>query len=186
MIFFQRFFNKCIVCDIIEFIFEKEEEFMLLKPDYNLKNIYEIDLELLKNQGIKAIFFDLDSTIMVSKSAEYTEKSQEWLKKVDDDFFIAVISNNTCCDYLQKVQSISSFQIIGNAKKPSTKAMKKLLAKINMKPSEVVIVGDRPLTDILAGKLLGAKTILVGSINAHNEGLATRFVRWLERRFILN
>ena len=41
------------------------------------------------------------------------------------------------------------------------------------------------MEDILAGKLLGSKTILVDSINAHNEGKATRFVRWLERRFIL-
>ena len=159
---------------------------MLLKPDYNLKNIYEIDLELLKNQGVKAMFFDLDSTIMVSQSAEYTEKTEAWLKKVDEDFFIAVISNNKKCEYIEKVRSISSFQVIGSANKPSPKAMKKLLKKINMLPHEVVIVGDRPLTDILAGKLLGAKTILVDSINAHNEGPATRFVRWLERRFILN
>lgn len=159
---------------------------MLLKPDHNLKNIYEIDLQLLKEQGIKAIFFDLDSTIMVSKSGEYHEKTEEWLKKVDEDFFIAVISNNTKSEYLEQVRSISSFQVIGNAKKPSTKAMKKLLSKICIKPEEVVIVGDRPLTDILAGKLLGAKTILVDSINAENEGPATRLVRWLERRFILN
>lgn len=159
---------------------------MFLKPDFNLKNIYDIDLELLKSMGIKAIFFDLDSTIMVSKTGEYTQKTQEWLKKVDDYFFIAVISNNKCCDYLEKVQSISCFQIIGDAKKPSTKAMKKLLSKICIKPQEVVIVGDRPLTDILAGKRLGAKTILVDSINAENEGSPTRFVRWLERLFILN
>lgn len=158
---------------------------MLLRPDFNLKNIYEIDLEKLKEMGIKAIFFDLDSTIMVSKSGEYHDKTDEWLKKVDEDFFIAVISNNTKCEYLEKVRSISSFQIIGNAKKPSTKAMKKLIAKINMQPSEVVIVGDRPLTDILAGIRLGAKTILVDSINAENENRATRLVRWLERRFIL-
>jgi HAD superfamily phosphatase (TIGR01668 family) len=159
---------------------------MLLKPDYNLKNIYEIDLEVLKNQGIKAIFFDLDSTIMVSKSGEYHEKTEEWLKKVDKDFFIAVITNNKKCEYLEKVRSVSEFQIIGNAKKPSTKAMKKLLSKINISPKNVVIVGDRPLTDILAGKLLGARTILVDSINAENEGPATRFIRWLERRFILD
>jgi len=158
---------------------------MFLKPDYKLKNIYEINLELLKCQGIKAIFFDLDSTIMVSKSAEYTEKTQQWLKEVDEDFFIAVITNNKNFDYVEKVRSISSFQVIADAKKPSTKAMRKLLSKICIAPSEVVIVGDRPLTDILAGKLLGAKTILVGSINAENEGLPTKFVRWLERRFIL-
>lgn len=159
---------------------------MLLRPDFILKNIYEIDLALLKNQGIKAIFFDLDSTIMVSKSGEYHERTENWLKEVDKDFFIAVITNNKKCEYLEKVKSVSNFQIIGNAKKPSTKAMKLLLKKINIAPQEVVIVGDRPLTDILAGKLLGAKTILVGSINAENEGYATRFVRWLERRFILN
>ena len=39
------------------------------------------------------------------------------------------------------------------------------------------------LTDILAGKLLGCKTILVGSINP-NENLPTRFVRALERSTI--
>lgn len=159
---------------------------MFLKPDFNLKNIYEIDLEHLKKMGIKVIFFDLDSTIMISRSGEYLEETEHWLKKVDEDFFIAVISNNKKCEYLEKVRSISSFQIIGDAKKPSTKAMRKLLSKICIKPHEVVIVGDRPLTDILAGKRLGAKTILVGSINAHNEGIATRFVRWLERRFILS
>lgn len=158
---------------------------MLLRPDYNLKDIYEINLEELKNQGIKAIFFDLDSTIMVSKSGEYLEKTDNWLKEVDKDFFIAVITNNKKCDYLEKVRSVSNFQIIGNAKKPSTKAMRQLLKKINIQANEVVIVGDRPLTDILAGKRLGAKTILVGSINAENENLPTRFVRWVERRFIL-
>ena len=159
---------------------------MLLRPDHNLKNIYDIDLELLKCQGIRAIFFDLDSTIMVSKSGEYHEKTEAWLKKVEEDFFIAVITNNKKPSYVEKVQSISSFQVIADAKKPSTKAIKKLLAKISMQPKDIVIVGDRPLTDILVGKLLGAKTILVDSIDAHNEGPATRLVRWLERRFILN
>lgn len=159
---------------------------MLLKPDYNLKNIYEIDLNALKEKGIKAIFFDLDSTIMISKSGEYLEKTEKWLAEVDKDFFIAVITNNKKCEYLEKVRSVSSFQIVGDARKPSIKSMKKLLHKINMKPDDVVIVGDRPLTDILAGKRLGASTILVDSINAHNEGLATRFVRRLERLFIRN
>ncbi|MBP7212039.1 YqeG family HAD IIIA-type phosphatase [bacterium] len=157
---------------------------MFLKPDYNLKNIYEINTEELKSKGIKAIFFDLDSTLMVSKSCEYTEKTEKWLKTVDEDFFIAVISNNKNCEYLEKVKSLSSFQVFGNANKPSPKLMKKLLKKINMTPKEVAIVGDRPLTDILAGKLLGATTVLVDSINAENENLQTRFVRKLERLFI--
>jgi uncharacterized protein len=158
---------------------------MLLRPDFNLKNIYEIDLQLLQEQGIKAIFFDLDSTIMVSKSGEYFERTQKWLEEVSKNFYIAVISNNKAAEYLEKVQNVSNFKIVGSANKPSTKAMRKLLEEINLQPHETVIVGDRPLTDIFAGKRLGAKTILVGSINAENEGKPTQFVRWLERRFIL-
>lgn len=159
---------------------------MLLRPDLNLKSIFEINLNTLKARGIKAIFFDLDSTIMISKSAKYDEKTEKWLKEVDNDFLVVVISNNKKSEYLSKVRSISEFQVIGNAKKPSTKAMRKLLKKVCLEPENVAIVGDRPLTDILAGKRLGAMTILVDSINAENEGKATRFVRWLERRFISN
>ena len=49
-----------------------------------------------------------------------------------------------------------------------------------MSPKNVVVIGDRPLTDILVGKLAGTKTILVGSINP-DENLPTRAVRFLER-----
>ena len=62
--------------------------------------------------------------------------------------------------------------------------MKKYLESLGVSPKEAVMVGDRPLTDIVAGKLLGCKTILVDSINAENENIPTRCVRWLERRVI--
>ena len=47
---------------------------MFIKPDYNLKSIYDIDLDELQNQGIKAMLFDLDSTLMASKSGIYTDE----------------------------------------------------------------------------------------------------------------
>ena len=59
------------------------------------------------------------------------------------------------------------------------------LESVNVKPSEAVMIGDRPLTDILAGKLLGCKTILVGSINP-SENVPTKLVRALERSTIRN
>ena len=43
------------------------------------------------------------------------------------------------------------------------------------------MVGDRPLTDILAGKNAKMKTALVGSITAENEDFLVKFVRNLER-----
>lgn len=154
---------------------------MFLKPDYNLKSIYDINLEELKNTGVKAMLFDLDSTIMASKSGKYSDKMSEWLNKVKENFFIGVISNNKNPEYIEKVKNISDFPLLFNAGKPQTKAAKEFLHKYGLKVQECILVGDRPLTDILCGKLLGCKTILVDSITADKETKLVRFVRALER-----
>ena len=157
---------------------------MFLKPDYDIKNIYDINLEELKSLGIKAILFDLDSTIMASKSGCYSEEMINWLNKVKENFFIAVVSNNRNAKYIEKVKNISDFPLLFNAGKPRTGLTKEFLRNYELEPEQCVLVGDRPLTDILCGKLLGCKTILVGSITADIESKLVRFVRGLERCFI--
>lgn len=154
---------------------------MFLKPDYNLKSIYDIDLSELETLGVKAMLFDLDSTLMASKSGAYTPKTEEWLKKVQDKFFMAVVSNNKNPDYIEKVKKISNFPLLFNACKPQTNFVKEFLKKYEVSSKDCVLVGDRPLTDILCGKLLGCKTILVDSITADSESKLVRFVRGLER-----
>ncbi len=154
---------------------------MFLKPDYNLESIYSIDLEELKKQGIKAILFDLDSTIMASKSAKYSEETLAWLEKVKKDFFVAVISNNNNQEYIEKVKAISTFPTVFDARKPRAEIGLKFLKDNNISPKNAVMVGDRPLTDVWFGKRLGCKTILVDSITAKSEKKIVRFVRKLER-----
>ena len=154
---------------------------MFLKPDYNLKNIYEIDLEELKKSGIKNMLFDLDSTIMASKSGIYTKKTLEWFEIVKKDFSVAVISNNHNSNYIEKVKAVSDFPLVFCAKKPDTKAAKDFMNSCGMKAEETVFVGDRPLTDVLCGIRLGCKTILVDSISADIEKPIVRFARKLER-----
>ena len=154
---------------------------MFLKPDYNLKNIYSIDLEALKTQGIKAILFDLDSTLMASKSGKYTQETLDWLNKVRENFFVAVVSNNKNAEYIEKVSAISDFPLLFRAAKPSTQFVREFLNEHNLEPKVCALVGDRPLTDILCGKNLGCKTILVDSITADSETKVVRFARKLER-----
>lgn len=156
---------------------------MFLKPDYNLKNIYEIDFKELKAQGIKCIMFDLDSTVMVSKSATFLPETINWFNTFMKDFEVAIISNNFSKEYIDNASKIAPCRVIGAARKPNPDIMKAYLDEIGVSPKEAVMVGDRPLTDILAGKRLGCKTILVGSINP-NENLPTKFVRALERSTI--
>ena len=154
---------------------------MFLRPDYNLKRIYDIDLEALKGSGVKAMLFDLDSTLMASKSGEYSEEILQWLDKVRKDFFVAVVSNNNNQSYIEKVKVISDFPVLFDAKKPKINVVIPFLKEHNLDVKDCVLVGDRPLTDILCGKNLGCRTILVDSITAETEAPVVRFVRALER-----
>ena len=156
---------------------------MFLKPDYNLKNIYEIDFNELKAQGIKCVMFDLDSTVMVSKSATFLPETIEWFNTFIKGFEVAIISNNFNKEYIENASKIAPCRVIGAARKPNPDVMRAYLDEIGVAPNEAVMVGDRPLTDILAGKRLGCKTILVGSINP-NENWPTKLVRALERSTI--
>ncbi len=154
---------------------------MRIKPDYNLESIYDIDVNELKSKGIKGIFFDLDSTVMQSKTGKFTKKTLDFLNKLQEDFKVAIISNNHKKGYIDKVQKVSPVKVYGNARKPDVKILKFACFEMGLEVKEVAMVGDRPLTDILAGKKVGMKTILVDSISKDQEGILTRFVRFLER-----
>ncbi len=157
---------------------------MILKPDYNVISLFDLDFKEIKAQGINAVLFDLDSTVMPSKSGEYPAKVRELLNELKQNFVIAVISNNKRKEYISKVQTMSDFPVIGEANKPNPDVMRDFLKSVNILPEQTLVVGDRPLTDILAGKLLGAKTALVDSITKDTENKPTRIVRWLERLVI--
>ena len=79
------------------------------------------------------------------------------------------------------VEEQCDIKIYSNAKKPDTKVLKLACREFNIDEKEACMVGDRPLTDILAGKKANMTTILVDSISKDKEGPLTRFVRFLER-----
>ena len=109
------------------------------------------------------------------------DKILQWLDVVRKDFFIAVVSNNNNPTYIEKVKAISNFPVLFDAKKPKINVVIPFLKEHNLDVKDCVLVGDRPLTDVLCGKNLGCKTILVDSITADTEVPIVRFVRALER-----
>lgn len=76
--------------------------------------------------------------------------------------------------------------IIFHAAKPSRKAFLKLVLDFDLKPSEIAVIGDRPLTDIWGGKRAGMKTILVRVLKTMQEPVWKSRMRNMERIFIKN
>lgn len=157
---------------------------MLVKPDYNVESLEDIDFDALKSEGKSVLMFDLDSTLMPSKSGDYLPKTKELLKKLQQDFAVVVLSNNTNQNYIDKVRSVTDFEVISHARKPDTKVMLDYLNRIGKSVDEAVMIGDRPLTDILCGQNANVTTILVDSITKDTEHKIVRFVRFLERLFV--
>ena len=154
---------------------------MIVKADYVAKTVYEINYDELKLNGINTIAFDLDSTVMKSKSGVFTSETLQLFENLKKDFKLLIISNNSNMDYINKAQQQIDFPVVAPAKKPCTKVSKEFLNTHGININEMVMVGDRPLTDILFGKLLGCKTILVDSISWQEEKPIVRFARKLER-----
>ena len=154
---------------------------MIVKADYEAKTVYEIDYDKLKSEGIKVIAFDLDSTVMKSKSGTFSEKTLAMFENLKKDFKLLIISNNSDLNYVSKAAKQIDFPVLAPAKKPATKVSKAFLKENGISEKEMVMVGDRPLTDILFGKFLGCKTILVDSINWYEEKPIVRFARSIER-----
>lgn len=156
-----------------------------IKPDYNLKTVFDINTDELYDKGIRGIFFDLDSTITVSKSAKFCQKSRDLIEKLEKKGFkLAIISNNYSKKYIDKVQNEIHIKIYYPAEKPQTKIIEKAMCDMDLCAQNCAMVGDRPVTDILAGINAKMTTILVDGIDWQNENLPTRLIRKIERLIV--
>ncbi len=155
-----------------------------MRPTYIIEHVTDINLEELKEEGIKGFLFDLDNTIMAPKTGYLTDDILEWLDEVSKDFKISIVSNNSNMTYMRNVQERYDFPIYAKAKKPQRSVALTALKEIDLLPSQVAMVGDRPLTDILVGQRLGMFTILVDPLIKHKEIKIVQFLRKLERIFV--
>jgi len=156
-----------------------------IKPTYNIDgDVTDIVIETLVADGVKGLIFDLDSTLIESKSARLTDEVSAWLVKARPHFKMVILSNNKNAAYLERVKAILDMPVIGYAKKPSRRGFRQAMDLLALTPEEVAVIGDRPLTDILGGRRSGARTVLVKILRTINEPSWKTGIRNLERRLI--
>lgn len=159
---------------------------VILRPTYLINgDVTDIDLHQLKSDGIKALIFDLDSTLLAPHSGKITPEVAEWLKEAREMFEVAIVSNNKRAKYIDQVRELLQMPIIGHAAKPRRWAFFEILKGFNkITPSEVAVIGDRPLTDVLGGQRAGMKTVLVWPLKSMSEPKWVTMMRKLERYVI--
>ncbi len=152
-----------------------------LKPSAYVTSIQEIDLDSLKEQGIKLIICDLDNTLVPHFTKFPTKKAINFINEVKKkDFKFILISNNTSKRVSFFSEKLQINDYISNAKKPFPKVIKKTIEKMDVKPQETVIIGDMLITDVLAANFVHTESILVQPL-IDPEKTMYRFLLWMEK-----
>ncbi|AZO95699.1 YqeG family HAD IIIA-type phosphatase [Iocasia frigidifontis] len=153
-----------------------------LKPDQYYQDVFLIDFDLLKKQGIKGVICDIDNTIVPWSEEEILQEIIDWFSEIKDrGFQICLVSNGTAkrVNYFSEKLDLPAF---GQAVKPAGKAFRKAQTVMALNSSEIVVIGDQLFTDVFGGNRMGFVTILVDPMNSR-EFFTTRIMRLLERMF---
>lgn len=153
------------------------------RPDKKFKNVSEINLDDLKTEGVKGIILDLDDTLLPSDKKINKEVIDNWLKKAKKDFSLFVVSNNSRPDYVKKFCEKFDIPFVARATKPRSKFLQIAMSQMKLNKNDIVIIGDRLTTDILAGKLFGIKAFLVAPLT-EMPSMFQKFIYKLEAKIL--
>lgn len=160
----------------------EKEAIRLVIPNFYQKSIFTIDYKKLKKQGIKYLIFDLDNTIALVDERKTPHKTKELFEELKKDFTVLIISNNT----KKRVKEYSDqleVDFISMAMKPFTKGLKEVKKRYRCKKSEMCMIGDQLMTDILSGNLYTIFTILVDPLGKKDLKV-TVINRFLEKQVL--
>ena len=154
-----------------------------LYPDAYIESVYDLDLELLKKEGVKGIIFDIDNTLVPYDEKYPNFKLIQFFEKLKDEgCSIALVSNNNEARVTLFNEELK-FVAYHKARKPLSRNFKRVIKELNYSKDEIIMVGDQIFTDVYGGNIAGIKTYLVKPISDKDEWV-TKIKRGLEKRII--
>ena len=160
----------------------------MLEPDIALKgNVLALTPKLLEEQAIEGIIFDVDDTIVSTRTADVSAEVLAWIQAVKPNVKIYLVSNNLKHGRIRRIANALDLPYYFGAGKPSRRSLRKALAQMDLEPHQVAMVGDRLFTDVLAGNRLGMLSILVEPMEApearfKKSGILRSFELWLSKQ----
>lgn len=151
------------------------------KPTWLIEKVYHISPADFKNKGFKAVLVDLDNTLIAWDNPDGTPELRKWLQEMKASNLPVVVVSNNKASRVEKAVSKFGVDYVSRAMKPFNFGVKRAIKKLNLKPAEVVLIGDQLMTDIRASHRAGIKSILVKPL-VTSDAWSTKINRARERR----
>lgn len=152
----------------------------MLRPAEYRESIFAIDLDKLRDRGIRGLILDLDNTLVKWNDPEPTEGLLRWLEQVRAMGIAPCIVSNNSGPRVQSFAAKVGVPFIPKAIKPRRKGFRAAMRLLGVTPAQTAVVGDQIFTDVMGGNRCGAHTILVVPIDSR-EFIGTRVLRMMER-----
>ena len=141
----------------------------VLKADYRYDKITDIKAEDLKKAGAKIVLLDADNTLSLHGSQKPFEGVPEWIGEIKKEGFAVVIISNNSENRIKPFAKKLGLPFVYKSAKPLAKGFKKACKESGFRPNEAAVIGDQIFTDVLGGKLFGAKVFLTEPLGPETD-----------------
>lgn len=155
----------------------------MFKPEIKLERVTDITLDILKKYNIKALILDVDNTLSTHHGHILTDGLPEWLQLMKDNGIKLIILSNSKEARVKPFAEKINLPYISLGLKPLPTGYLKALKALGTKRRETAIVGDQIFTDVLGGRVVGVRTILLTPIKLETTW-GFKFKRSIERVLI--
>ena len=154
-----------------------------LTPDQMLATYRDLTPAHLKERGIEVLLMDIDNTLAPYEQPKPDQNICAWLAEMQAaGIKLAFVSNNNW-ERVELFNQKIGIQAHAKSGKPFGKTLRKVINSYGSDASRTAILGDQLLTDVFAGKHIGATAFLVPPIKDKTTAF-WRIKRALEKPII--
>ncbi len=138
----------------------------LLQPNQICESVEDIPLEALRYKGYHVMFVDIDNTLVPYDKRSLSLQKMQWIEQVKSlGFTVYIVSNNSSHRRIQKIAEQMGVSGLYFSMKPFTMGIREFIKEHYIDLEKSLFVGDKLLTDIIAGNWLRTHTILVDPLD---------------------
>jgi uncharacterized protein len=150
-----------------------------IEPWAECRTIDDVPFERIASDGMTAVFFDLENTL-VPPGGPFTDEGRTVIGKARAAGLEVGVVSNASAGWVGPALAAEGIPCVAPAGKPARKAFEDACAMVGVTPAQAAYVGDQVITDVLGSQRAGMRAVLVHP-KYTKEFFSSKFQRLIAR-----